>query len=111
MPSFGSRDTGISLFTMFVSLSFWCLLVSFPVLGAARPVVVPRSQEVLAGGGAGTGAGYSPRLGPDNANCTRQVYNLPNITSTNIIFEGVDSNANQVRKRSPHLATGIVLLR
>lgn len=93
----------------FFSLSF--LVMSLAALGAARPIILPRSQEVLAGGGAGTGAGYNPRLGPDNANCTRQVYNLPNVTSTNIVFEGVDSSANQVRKRSPHLATGTVLLR
>ena len=96
---------------MFRSFSLWFLVMSLAALGVARPIILPRSQEVLAGGGAGTGAGYIPRLGPDNANCTRQVYNLPSVTSTNIVFEGVDSNANQVRKRSPHLATGIVLLR
>lgn len=86
---------------MFGAFSFWCLLTSFAALGAARPIIVPRSQEVLAGGAAGTGAGYSPRLGPNNANCTRQVYNLPNVTSTNIVFEGVDSNANQVTEDAP----------
>ncbi|KZT28741.1 alpha beta-hydrolase [Neolentinus lepideus HHB14362 ss-1] len=38
-------------------------------------------------------AGYNPRVGPSNANCTRQSYQLE-ITSNNTVFQNVDSNAN-----------------
>ncbi|KZT28740.1 hypothetical protein NEOLEDRAFT_1239282 [Neolentinus lepideus HHB14362 ss-1] len=38
-------------------------------------------------------AGYNPRIGPSNANCTRQNYQLE-ITSNNMVFQNVDSNAN-----------------
>ena len=42
-------------------------------------------------------AGYdTSRVGPSNANCQRQTYEL-DITSNNIQFQNVDSNANQVR--------------
>lgn len=42
------------------------------------------------------GAGYdTSRVGPDNANCQRQTYQM-NITSNNIVFQDVDSNANTV---------------
>ena len=42
------------------------------------------------------GAGYdTSRVGPDNANCNRQTYQL-DITSNNIVFKNVDSNANTV---------------
>ena len=42
-------------------------------------------------------AGYdTSRIGPSNANCQRQTYQL-DITSNNIQFQNVDSNANQVR--------------
>ncbi|KAF7796598.1 hypothetical protein EIP86_007780 [Pleurotus ostreatoroseus] len=41
-----------------------------------------------------SGAGYdTSRLGPDNANCQRQTYQLA-VSSNNIVFQGVDSNAN-----------------
>ncbi|TFK48793.1 alpha beta-hydrolase [Heliocybe sulcata] len=39
-------------------------------------------------------AGYNPRVGPPNANCTRQTYQL-DITSNNTVFQNVDSNANE----------------
>ncbi|KZT28707.1 alpha beta-hydrolase [Neolentinus lepideus HHB14362 ss-1] len=38
-------------------------------------------------------AGYNPRIGPSNANCTRQNYQLE-ITSNNTVFQNVDNNAN-----------------
>ena len=42
-------------------------------------------------------AGYNTsRVGPANANYQRQTYQL-DITSNNIVFKNVDSNANQVR--------------
>ncbi|EMD39654.1 hypothetical protein CERSUDRAFT_92149 [Gelatoporia subvermispora B] len=40
-------------------------------------------------------AGYNTsRVGPANANCNRQTYQL-NITSNNFVFQNVDSNANE----------------
>lgn len=44
----------------------------------------------------GRSAGYdTSRLGPANANCTRQLYQLE-ITSDVVTFRNVDSNANEV---------------
>ena len=41
-------------------------------------------------------AGYdTSRVGPSNANCVRQTYQLE-ISSDNVVFKDVDSNANQV---------------
>ena len=41
-------------------------------------------------------AGYdTSRVGPSNANCQRQNYQL-SISSNNVVFKNVDSNANQV---------------
>jgi hypothetical protein len=52
-------------------------------------------------------AGYNTsRIGPVNANCQRQTYQL-NITSNNTVFTSVDSNANQVRTpRLPPITQG-----
>lgn len=45
-------------------------------------------------------AGYdTSRVGPANANCQRQTYKL-NVTSNNVVFKNVDSNANQVCRTS-----------
>lgn len=46
--------------------------------------------------GAASSAGYdTSRLGPANADCKRQLYQLQ-ISSNNIAFQNVDSNSNQV---------------
>ena len=48
-----------------------------------------------AGGAAGSGAGYdTSRLGPSNAECKRQIYQL-NVTSNNIVFK-IPPNPNDV---------------
>ena len=86
------RRTTISLLwvsLMITSVRYLSLFASLTALAAAVPAV--RSD-----GPAGSGAGYdTSRLGPDNANCNRQVYQL-DITSNNVVYKDVDSNANQV---------------
>lgn len=49
------------------------------------------------GNAAGTGAGYdTSRLGPSNANCDRQVYQL-SVTSNNVAFKDqIKPNMNEV---------------
>lgn len=74
---------------MITSVRYLSLFASLTALAAAVPAA-------RADGPAGSGAGYdTSRLGPDNANCNRQVYQL-DVTSNNIVFKDVDSNANQV---------------
>ena len=47
------------------------------------------------------GAGYdTSRIGPDNANCQRQNYSI-DVTSNNVVFKNVDSNANTASTLSP----------
>lgn len=75
---------------MITMARYLSLFASLSALAATVPTV-------MADGPAGSGAGYNTsRVGPDNANCSRQIYQL-DITSNNIAFKGVDPNANQVR--------------
>ena len=55
-----------------------------------------------ADGKVGSGAGYdTSRVGPSNADCNRQVYQL-NVTSNNIVFnDQIKPNPNEVRYPYP----------
>ncbi|KAH9837855.1 alpha beta-hydrolase [Rhodofomes roseus] len=73
---------------MITSVRYLSLLTSLTAIAASVPAA-------RADGPAGSGAGYNTsRVGPDNANCTRQIYQL-DLTSSNVVFQNVDHNANQ----------------
>lgn len=87
-PTFGTPSLVMITSARYLSL--------FASLSALATTV----QTAPANGSAGSGAGYdTSRVGPDNADCTRQIYQL-DITSNNIVFKDVDPNANQVRPLS-----------
>ena len=76
----------LALSTMWSSTSYLLSLVPFFVLIAAQDD----------GNSSANAAGYdTSRVGPSNANCQRESYQL-NITSDNVQFQNVDPNANSV---------------
>lgn len=67
-------------------------LLSAAALVAASPLT-ERNND---GKSSRNQAGYKPRVGPSNANCRRETYEIT-VTSENTVFQNVNPDANQVR--------------
>ena len=71
-------------------------LLSAATLVAASPL----NERNNDGKGSKGKAGYNPRVGPSNANCKRQTYEIT-VTSENTVFQNVNPDANMVRMPCP----------
>lgn len=67
-------------------------------VAAAPPSILQARQSSNASASTGSvgNPGYNARVGPSNANCTRQYYDIT-VTANSTVFQGVNPQANMVR--------------
>jgi hypothetical protein len=73
--------------------SLFALALSAAALVSSTPLTERNNDKGSSYGGKGN-AGYTPRVGPSSAKCSRQYYDIT-VTSENTLFENVYSNANE----------------